>query len=294
MSKVGVEDYFVGIDIGGTRIKAVISCNNKVLKQKIILSGAGLSKDKIILKIVKLVENLLDFVCVDGLSLKGIGVGVPGLFEKNGRIVNLPHLQNLNGVNLKKILSDKFGCKVKIVNDAQLCYFYHKEFLREKNVAYLTLGTSLGCCLVLNGKLYVGNGLASQFGNSYFISRRKSMRLGYVLATDYLVKSCCKKGFEVLDFKEFKKFVKSGNVNVLSAFEEYGNNLGFALRNIYQILHLDKIYLMGGLTHFSKYFLDVALKNFESNGEGLGVCSVEVISVDKGVAFGAVGASRLF
>jgi glucokinase len=290
------EKYFVGVDIGGTRIKTVLSYGDNVLVSRSILTKSGLSSDKIITRIIKLIYSLFDSVEINISQLYGVGIGVPGIFEKSGKIINLPNLQILNGVNFKLILKNEFGnfVKVKIVNDAQLPYHFHKNILDEKNVAYLTVGTSLGCSLVLNGKLYVGAGLASQLSGSYFISKNKSMRVGDVLAIDHILKSCVKRGLVVSNFSDFKNKLKSKDKIALDVFRDYGNNLGFVFRNIFQILHLDKIYLSGGLTNFSNYFLDDAINNFKSNGKSMGDCPIEIIKTETGVEIGAVGASKLF
>lgn len=292
-----VEQYFIGIDIGGTRIKLVLRSGDNILRQKVISKYSDLSAEKLILKIIKSVNMLLNLENINNSHLFGIGVGVPGIFEKNGTIINLPNLQVLNGVNFKKVFQGEFGksLRVKVVNDAQSVYYFYRDELRnrgEKNVAFLTLGTSLGCCLVLNGKHYVGAGLASQLAGSYFISKSKSKRAGYVVAIDFILDECRKKGLDVCDFSDFKDLVKGNNEVALKVFEDYGENLGYVYRNLFQVLHLDKIYLCGGITNYSKYFLDKSVSTFENNGGSMGTCQVEIIKTK--LEIGAIGASKMF
>jgi predicted NBD/HSP70 family sugar kinase len=270
-----VNQYFIGIDIGGTRIKAVICSEGVVLKQKIILTKSELSSDKIIYRIIKLISHLIELVGCKNLQLAGVGIGVPGIFEKNGKIINLPNLNVLNGINFTGVLKSEFGSnvKVKIVNDAQLPYYFYNSTLKNQDILFLTLGTGLGVSFCLGGKI-----VSNKFGGCEF-SHSKIFGTKTVedfISTKFLLKNLngsIKQNLDAIDFSV------------------YGQKLGQSLSVLHNIFDFDKIVLCGGVSNYVNYFLDDCIKSFEKNSY-LPIC--EFLVTEKGIETGAIGAANLF
>jgi predicted NBD/HSP70 family sugar kinase len=269
------EKYFIGIDIGGTRIKAVICLEGIVLKQKIILTKSELSSDRIINRIIKLINDLIDFVGCKNSKLCGIGIGVPGIFEKNGKIINLPNLNVLNGVNFSDVLKSEFGSniKFKIVNDAQLPFYFYNSTLKNQNILFLTLGTGLGVSFCLGGNIVTNKFGGCEFSHSKIFGTKT---IEDFISTKFLLKNLngsIKQNLGAIDF------------NV------YGQRLGQSLSVLHNVFGFDKIILCGGISNYSNYFLDECIKSFEKNSY-FPIC--EILVTGKGIETGAIGAVKLF
>lgn len=147
----------IGVDIGGTEIKAGLVSNNKIIKK--ISVRTGKTKKEVIENIIKTISNLFD----KRISLIGIGCPGPADYEK-GIIGNTPNMP-LKGVNLKKIISKRFSKKVLMTNDANCFVLGESLRLNKKNVVGLTLGTGVGGGIVIDKKLYVGTGNGGELGH---------------------------------------------------------------------------------------------------------------------------------
>lgn len=148
--------YYIGIDIGGTNIKAAMVARDGTILEKYT---------------IKTPKNLIAFYeglqhCIYRVTQKsgtttgkivGIGVGIPGNVDKDGMVYNFVNLgieREALGEKLSKLYT---GAKVRIANDAYVAGLAEHEFgaLKDcRNAILLTLGTGIGSSLVLNGSLY--------------------------------------------------------------------------------------------------------------------------------------------
>jgi glucokinase len=108
-----------------------------------------------------MVDSIFSLMAED---VKAIGVGSPGPL-KNGIIQNPPNLPFRN-FNLKKYLEMQFKKRVVIENDAKCVAIAEANLgCRKKNFIILTLGTGIGGGIIINGKLYKGDGNAGELGH---------------------------------------------------------------------------------------------------------------------------------
>ena len=98
----------------------------------------------------------------------GISCGGP-LDSRTGVVMSPPNLPGWDNIPIVKILSEEFGIRAAIHNDANACALAEWTFGAGKgsrNMAFLTFGTGLGAGLILDGKLYSGtNDNAGELGH---------------------------------------------------------------------------------------------------------------------------------
>ena len=98
-------------------------------------------------------------------SVAGIGVGVPSLVDvKHGIVINPTNIPSWHKVHLKDILEEQFNVPVYINNDANCFALGEKYFGVAKdyeNIAGITIATGFGVGIIINGKLYSGNGTST-------------------------------------------------------------------------------------------------------------------------------------
>ncbi len=158
--------YYLGLDIGGTTIKAgLIDEENRVLD--------SCKVPTLINDLEGFISKLTSVICDFQKSrpIDAVGIGVPGLrCSKTHAIATSPNIPCLTNVNLEEIMADQVHLKVVSENDANAGAY--AEFICGagtglQHLAYLTLGTGLGSGLILNGRLYTGaSGYGGEFGHT--------------------------------------------------------------------------------------------------------------------------------
>jgi len=116
---------------------------------------------------VETLLNLLELLLKQSSRSMGIGVGVPGIVRKDGRIEGIPLLPDFEGIYLAEIIKEHYGLPVCIENDVKLMTVgYRKLCLNDlDNIVFLYIGNGLGAGILLNGALYKGNcSFAGEFG----------------------------------------------------------------------------------------------------------------------------------
>ncbi len=162
--------YYIGIDVGGTNIKIMImNYDHTVLTSTSIPTQKELGYEKISDTIIKTIEYMFISHSVGEKEILSIGMGLPGTVDnKRQKTLNLAYLE-WNGFNPCKKIGDYFSSPTFIDNDANINvlgeYYFglNREF---DNVILLTIGTGLGCGIIIEGKLFRGaHNLGAEIGH---------------------------------------------------------------------------------------------------------------------------------
>ena len=143
----------IGIDVGGSHISAGLFDKNNLVEKKSVLLGKIKTKKQFFKKLFTLIDSVYD------KGVKKIGVGFPAPVMQ-GNALEVQNIPALNSTRLKTLIEIKYKVKCKVENDAN-CFVMAEAKLGaakgKKNVVGITLGTGLGCGIMINGKLYSGN-----------------------------------------------------------------------------------------------------------------------------------------
>ena len=156
-----MNDCFVGIDLGGTRIKLGLIKENKLVDNIIIpaQSRQGLMASLSLLE--NNIQQLLSANLVSNAAFKGIGFGFPGLVDsKTYKILstNAKYDDALN-INLKSWVKAKWNVDFFLDNDARLAAVGEWKFgagIDTDHLVVMTIGTGIGTSVIMNGKLLRG------------------------------------------------------------------------------------------------------------------------------------------
>lgn len=160
--------YNMGVDIGGTSIKAgIVDINGKIIDK--IEFDTNKSTFKKTLEDIKInVDKLLNKNNLNINNINSIGFGVPSFISKDGKVtcVNLGW-DNIDFMNT--IVNEFEGVEVYAENDATVAALAEYNFGAMKNhdvCLMITLGTGVGGGIIINGKCFVGaNNMASEIGH---------------------------------------------------------------------------------------------------------------------------------
>jgi len=161
--------YLMGVGLNIVDMIAVI-CNLKgevifrIKKERPLQSGEAL-----VHSMVKLVEELIAESKVDTGKVHGIGIGIPGIFNRDTSSVRWP--VGLLGddlsitVSIHGIFEEKFGIPTFVDNDANAAVFgeeWYGKGLGVQHAIYLYSGN--GCGFMINGQIFRGaNGCAGEW-----------------------------------------------------------------------------------------------------------------------------------
>ena len=165
----------VGIDIGGTFTKAgrLFADGSRTAAEPFATDFSG-GADPYLDRLVRCIRELDGQACA--------GVGVPGLFEPDSRILaENPNLRPLVGLDLTKEISGRLGWnsdQVQLENDANVAALAESRVGAGQgrgDMVMVTLGTGVGGGLILNGEMFRGSrGQGAELGHIAIHDREQS------------------------------------------------------------------------------------------------------------------------
>jgi glucokinase len=234
----------IGVDLGGTKVAAGRIDNNEPgdIVYKLIPAKSDDPRD-----IINVVEEVIGQLFDDRVS--GIGIGIPGLVDRNEGIVNdVQNIPSWKEVHLKNILENRFGVPVYLDNDANCFALGEARFGRGKGVddfVGLTLGTGMGGGIIKEGFLMSDAHCSSgEFGNIPYL--------------DSIYEDYCSGKFFVKKYgfkgEELAQAASEGDKLALKAFEEFGTHLANAIKTIKLSVDPKKVIIGGSVAKAGKYF----------------------------------------
>lgn len=267
----GGRSMMIGVDLGGTNIKAgAIFNSGKVLYKISKDTNPKRDKSQIIQDIIIIIEDIIKNTTNDINTIQSIGIGVPGVVQKGtGNILNCPNL-NWHNVDLGDILKRHFMREIFIENDASLAGLAESVFGSTKgykNSVFITLGTGIGAGIIIDGKIYSGShGVGSEIGhmivgeNFYDCNCGRNGCLETFASATALIKYSQKRidegfietelihNYKDLDAKMIFDFAYKGDRLANEVLDRFYKYLTIGILSIYDILDPDAIAIGGGVS----------------------------------------------
>ncbi len=280
----------IGIDLGGTRIKAgLVDTRGTIHFLKNYATGVEFGKEQVLKKIIRIIKHLIKTANGKEAFPKLIGLGAPGSINREEGIVRIsPNFPDWKDVPLARIISKETGLPTFIDNDAQVVTFGEKWVGAGTDLndfVCLTLGTGVGSGLFLNGRPWFGiQGMGSELGHITIQPRGKRCRCGNrgcletLASAPYLVQKAqqglgekiptmlteaLSKKSKTLSARLLYETARKGDPFCISLYAELGKFLGIALANIVHILGIEGVVLGGGVSKASTIFLPYLEKEFK-------------------------------
>lgn len=288
--------YFIGIDLGGTKITAGLVSRNFEIFGEIVRKETESYRSRNV--VLENIENTISGVIrANKKSLEdviGIGIGTPGPIDlETGKILNPENLLPLNYFNLKEYLFKKFKIEIKLNNDAA-CFVLGehiagkgKEF---DNIVGLTLGTGTGCGLIINGKLYNGaTGTSGEIWKTPYLDRNIEEYTSAKAVRSFFYK---RKG-ENLRAGQVADLAEKGDKFALETWSEYGKHLGILISGLINVLDPEAVILGGSLSKAFKFFENDLKEILEKNINKKPLENIKIEVSDLGEEGAIIGAAAL-
>lgn len=161
---------YIGIDIGGTNLKAgMVDEGGRLIAVKKMKIASVNDAASLAWTLHALVMDLCKETGTEEAELFSVGVGCPGTVEiRGGSIINTCNLP-FHNVPLRRLYHQMSRTPLYIENDANcaaLGEFYAGAGRGSKRFITVTLGTGVGGGIIHNGKIYHGsNGMGGEVGH---------------------------------------------------------------------------------------------------------------------------------
>lgn len=274
-------EYFAGIDIGGTAVKAILVDGD--LNR--CAAGEQPTAAETPKHLVALVKNLVHRVQGDaglsGANLAGIGVGIPGQIDIPGGVVRHAVNLNLHGFPLAAALTEQVNAPVTLDNDVIMAVQGAYRFLnpdRVSNFGHVNIGTGVSAGLILDGHVHRGqHGMAGEIGHMVIIDDGRPCQCGnrgcleaYISGPAVAAagrESGLKGDYGTLTAADLYRLAAEGHVNARTITTAAGRHLGRALQNLVMAYDVGRIVLGGGVTRAGHAFLQPVLEEWQHQAE---------------------------
>ncbi|MDR1124253.1 MAG: ROK family protein [Elusimicrobiota bacterium] len=303
----------IGIDIGGGSVKfAAVDAAGRVLKRFAMPTDTAQSADAFAAGLAAAVNALkADF----GGKNIALGIGLPGDTDpQKGMLRWAPNIPWHN-FKIKTALEAATGCRCFVSNDANMAAWgVYAEELKYKyqNLIVMTIGTGIGCGIIIGGRLYNGaTGSAGEPGHAKIDFgpraplcgcggrgcleaycgaagiRRAALAAARKNPQSALAGLIKKEGFSA---EIISAAAQAGDKTALALWRDIGLRLGRGLANMILLLNPQAVVLAGGVSRGSKYFEGAVREVFASQSVRTPFESVKLL-ISRRQDIGAAGAA---
>ncbi len=259
----------IGIDVGGTNIKAGLVHNNKVIRKVVLPTMADKGPDFCIAQIKKAIKSFQTKV------LK-VGIGIAGIVDsKNGIVKYSPNFKGWFDIQLADILRKESGKEVRLLNDVNAVLLGEWQYGAGRgynNLFLFTVGTGIGGAAVCEGKMVFGaNGFAGEFGHTIIkyngpkcVCGKKGCLERFV-GSRYIVQRALSKiksqrstlrKYKLLTPRVIAQEARNGDIVALKVFEETGYYIGIGVSNIINLLDPEVVIISGGIARAGRILFE--------------------------------------
>ncbi|MFA5318686.1 MAG: ROK family protein [Patescibacteria group bacterium] len=286
-------NYTIGIDIGGTKMSAVLF---DVEKKEVIadykLATPKESLDKFLVMLWALVDPLIEKAKKSKIKISHIGAGIPGVIaaptDKNekGLVLHCPNLKILDNVELGEKIKAKYDLPVLLDNDAN-CFLRAEMILgaakNSASVFGVTLGTGIGGAISLDNKVYQGiHGSAGEIS---------CLIADIVEGTPMTLEEVFHNLTQGNPYNMAEE-AYNGDKLAIKAYTEIGQHLGLALAGVVNLFDPEIIVIGGSVMASSDLFLNEIKKNLKDKVLSPKLKKIKIVPAKMQYG-GAVGAALL-
>ena len=274
--------YCVGVDLGGTNIKAGLLNGEAEVKSKFsVPTEVDRGTDHVIANIISAAERAIREAGVDRDEVVGIGIGSPGpLSHRQGLIINPANLPCMKNVPLRDLVTERTGIRSTVENDASAAAwgeFWAGAGQGVLDMVMFTLGTGVGGGIITEGRLLRGHfENESELGHTIVHPGGRECSCGQrgcveaYSSADYLARraeemmaegrsSCLQARVdngELLVAEHIVEAARAGDELASQVWEEACYYLGVAIVNAQHVINPQRVVLAGGLIAAGDFLLE--------------------------------------
>lgn len=274
--------YAVGVDLGGTNIKAgLVRRDGAITHQVSLPTEAGRGTAHVVTRVAAAVEQVLG----EGGDTPpvGIGIGAPGkVANDHATVIKPPNFPGWDEVDLVERLGAYVPVPIVVENDANAAGIGSAHYGAGRDLGsfiMVTLGTGVGGAIVHEKKLFrgitggagevghvsidyegpyarsgVAGAIEGYLGNRFLIHHAR----GRLLTRETMLRELAGPEFETLTPKMLHHAAARGDEPAREVLAWAGHKLGTALGTVVNLLDIRKVVVGGGISAAGDFILDPA------------------------------------
>lgn len=303
-----MKDYFIGLDLGGTNIRAAaITKEGEILHRVKIPTEVPLGRENVITNILNVINTIRQELKT--FKLSAIGMGIPGIiFFDKGIVVRSPNFPDWIDFNLRERLSKDLDVPFYIDNDANLAAVgegWIGAGMDFNNFCMLTLGTGVGGGIIFNKNIWRGEyGMAGELGHITIYPDGHPCNCGnrgcleqYASATGIvrmaMERSEIQNPKSEITADKIYQLAKNGDRYSLEIFQKMGRILGIGIADLVNILNIELFVLGGGVADSWDFFVPSAVDEVRKRTYRITGERVKVVKAELGDDAGIFGAANM-
>lgn len=285
MNQNKIKQYAIGIDIGGTNMKAVLFDGAKAIMDYKLATPKD-TLEHFFIMINALIEPLLDQTKKDKIKIKGIGLSLAGVIDyKERKMLKANNIPIIDGVKVGDLLAARMNIPTEIDHDVN-CFLRAEMKLgagQKYNNAYgVIIGTGIGGAWWLNNEIYKGSrGGAGEIGEMVIdVENQLNIEMAYKKLTQNNPSTIAEEAYR-------------GDVLAEKVFAEIGKYLGITFANMVNIIDPEVIIIGGGFVESSDLFISETKKTMREFIHSVESKKIKIVKSKLGENAGAIGAALL-
>ena len=307
----------IGVDLGGTNLKlAIVSDSGKILHEAVRPTDAENGPEHVLTQVEEGIAELLSLT--KKYNLVGIGIGSAGPVDfENGIVHHPPNFPDWEVEPVRDRIAQRFGHPTFVDNDANVAAL--AEGTTGAGVGYnyflcITLGTGVGCGIVLNGEVYRGKlGAAGEFGHTTIKYDGLLCNCGnygclerYIGAKGMVERAVQKlsefsssklhevhRNDEAINPKLITELAAAGDELCVQVLQETGELLGVALASVVNLLNIELIILGGGISNAGDLLFKPTMDSIRRHALPMPASIVRLVKAQLGEKAGVIGATQM-
>jgi glucokinase len=160
-SRVGQAPFYVGVDVGGTNLKAGVVDDRGVSLSKVSVPTEAIRGPEVgLANISRAVEAAVKESSLTLKEIRAIGVATPGTMDiAAGMLLDPPNLPGWINFPIRQRVSDHFQLPTTLQNDANAAAygeFWSGAAKDAGSLVFWTLGTGIGCGIIIGDLIIEG------------------------------------------------------------------------------------------------------------------------------------------
>jgi glucokinase-like ROK family protein len=267
----------IGVDIGGTSIKAaLVERDGEVKFPEQVPTEAGKGRSVIAASLTQVIGQVLTVVHDHGIQPVGLGIASAGAINaQDGRVfAATENLPGWTGFALREFAEEHFHLPTYVINDAHAAALAEMRFGFGQTLSdfvMITIGTGIGGGIVSNGKLVLGqHGFAGTVGHHVIRMNgrpcncgRKGCLEAYVSTAALLREYTEQEGLaprastdsDAAVALKISRLAIDGDPTARKAYAALAGYLAEGIANIFNLFDPQAVLLAGGLVEGQVYFV---------------------------------------
>jgi glucokinase len=300
-----MDDYAIGVDLGGTNLRAAaVDRTGSILAKITANTQLSAGRDAIVNDIATAIQGVK--LQVKHGQLAGVGIGIPGYIDiATGVVLGSANLPDFTGFAFRDAVQRQIGIPIILENDANAAALGEQWIgagRGVKDLVLLTLGTGIGGGIIVDGKILHGFlGMAGELGHMTVIPDGNPCGCGnygclerHASATAVVgMGRALGLGDQGLTAEEVYQMAVAGNERAKAVFESMGRALGMALANLVNIFNFPLFLLSGGMLPAWDVFAPAMFEQVRKRSFSFVKTNTKIEKATLGNLAGLIGAAYL-